>query len=109
MFERIALGVALALSLLANVQQWRSGQQRYQDGRAAERQAWVSVVEDRNRQIEMLSGDLSQKFDAAEFVRNAALAEAAGGALPILPPEIIAACSLPTAVRTPLNRIARGS
>lgn len=109
MLERILLSIALGLALVGNGYQWWGARTCHQEGRAAERAIWESVVEDRNAQIRILSGDLSRAFDAAEYARDAAIAEANGQTIPALPPEIVAACSLPDAVRTPLNRLAGGS
>lgn len=109
MLNQIGLSILLAVSVLGNIAQVWHGLSRYDAGRADERASWVSVIAERNRQIEQLSAEATRRFDVAEHARATAIAEALGHALPGLPPEIIAACSLPEPVRGALNRIGGGS
>lgn len=105
MINQLALSILLAVSVLGNIAQLWHGVGRYQAGRAAERAEWVEVIEDRNAQVAKLSAELSEAFDADSHARDVAVAEALGHEIPPLPPEIVAACSLPGPVRAALNRI----
>lgn len=109
MINQIGLSILLAVSVLGNIAQVWHGLGRYDAGRAAERAEWVQVIAERNREIERLSVEATQRFDADEHSRAIAIAEALGHPLPVLPPEIVAACSLPDPVRGALNRIGGGS
>lgn len=105
MLEKLALVVALMLSLSGNVYQWRHGQERYVSGRTFERGLWEDVIRSKNTELKELGKRATEAETEAARLRAAAADDLLNAPLPVLSQEIVAQCSYTEAVRNAMNRI----